>query len=243
MKFAGCPVNPFLLPVYFIQGKWTRLVTPRLPDAAGPQTGSCAGAEPALRLIVIGDSTVAGIGAATHAQALTGQVAQHLSAITQRRVNWRALGQTSATSEIMRAQLLPRLVHETADVIVLSFGVNDVTRVHTPSRWRANLAGMTEALRAQFGALPLIHAGVPPLGHFPALPRPLRGWLGVRAQTFDDIAREFFTQLPHGQYSALPRAATANGFAADGYHPNELTYRLWGEQVAACCRNALLPSA
>ena len=232
-NLAGLPVNPFLLPVYFAQGKWTRLVTPRLPDAAGPTEGSIEGIEPALRLIVIGDSTVAGVGALTHQSALTGQVAHHLSSATQRAVRWRAIGQTHATTPIIRTKLLPLLANETADVIVVSCGVNDTTRLHTPERWQANLKGLLADLRAQFGAIPIIHAGMPPLASFPALPRPLRYWIGARANHFAEIAKQVFADDANGHYCVMPDSLTQTGFAADGYHPNEDACSQWGEELVA----------
>ncbi len=232
-KLAGLPVNPFLLPLYFAQGKWTRLVTPRLPDAAGPTEGLITGAEPALRLIVIGDSTVAGVGAATHQSALTGQAAFHLARATQRAVRWRAVGQTHATTPVMRAKLLPLLTNETADVIVLSCGVNDTTRIHSPKQWQVNLRGLLADLRAQFGTIPIIHAGVPPLASFPALPRPLRYWIGARANCFAEIAQRVFADDANGHYCAMPANLTQSGFAADGYHPNEDACSLWGAELVA----------
>ena len=243
MKLAGLPVNPFFLPVYFAQGKWTRLVTPRLPDAQGPTEGLIAGAEPALRLIVIGDSTVAGVGAATHQSALTGQVAHHLARATQRAVRWRALGQTHATTPVVRAKLLPLLANETADVIVLSCGVNDTTRLHTPKQWQANLQGLLADLRAQFGTIPVIHAGMPPLASFPALPHPLRDWIGARANHFAEIAAQVFETDPNGHYCAMPASLTQSGFAADGYHPNEDACSQWGAELVArlLCRTATFP--
>src|SRR3712207_2884569 len=81
-----------LLPLLFVQGKGVRRRTPRLPDAAGPVEGTVPGAEPAVRLVVIGESTVAGIGAATHQTALTGCVAAALARRTGRAVRWRAAG-------------------------------------------------------------------------------------------------------------------------------------------------------
>ncbi|NOT62751.1 MAG: SGNH/GDSL hydrolase family protein, partial [Acidobacteria bacterium] len=156
MKLAGLPVNPFFLPVYFAQGNYVRAVTPRLPDAAGPTEGACAGREPALRLLVIGDSTVAGIGAATHEFALTGRLAHHLSLLTQRKVHWRAVGQTHATIPVLRKRLLPRLKNETADLIAFSIGINDTTRLHSPEQWEANLRALLTDLRAQFGAIPIV---------------------------------------------------------------------------------------
>ncbi|TGA92727.1 hypothetical protein [Streptomyces sp. MZ04] len=44
---------------------------------------------PPLRLAVIGDSLAAGVGAASHEEALSGQLARTLTAMTGRAVSWR----------------------------------------------------------------------------------------------------------------------------------------------------------
>ena len=63
-----------LLPILWLQGRRVRKHTPRLPEAPGPTVGTIPAAGYALRLLVIGESTVAGCGAPDHAQALTGQL-------------------------------------------------------------------------------------------------------------------------------------------------------------------------
>lgn len=59
-------------PLLALQGRAVQRNTPRLPAAAGPTVGGVDGPEPALRLLVVGESMVAGVGAATHAEALSG---------------------------------------------------------------------------------------------------------------------------------------------------------------------------
>lgn len=68
----------------FTKGIRGRLV--RLPEAAGDDSGLTEGSEPALRLAVIGDSVAAGVGAADHREAMAGQLAAALSAMTGRAV-------------------------------------------------------------------------------------------------------------------------------------------------------------
>src|SRR4051812_41422495 len=72
---AVAPLSPFL----YLQGQLTRWKVGTLPDAAGEVSGKVGvGSEPA-KLFVIGESTVAGLGARTHELALAGQFAKYLS--------------------------------------------------------------------------------------------------------------------------------------------------------------------
>ena len=77
-RVAMIPVAPVL----FVQGKRLRRDTPILPDAALPWHGTVAGPDP-LRLLVLGDSTAAGVGADTQDDALPGNLARELSARTE----------------------------------------------------------------------------------------------------------------------------------------------------------------
>ena len=51
-------------PVLLAQGIYTRRMTPRLPEAEGERQGE-AGSGDVLRLLIVGDSAAAGVGAAT----------------------------------------------------------------------------------------------------------------------------------------------------------------------------------
>ena len=53
-----------LSPILLLQSLYVRRVTLRLPQPEGPNQGQIAGKLPPLHLLLIGESTVAGIGGA-----------------------------------------------------------------------------------------------------------------------------------------------------------------------------------
>jgi hypothetical protein len=77
---GGILVLPFA-PFLYWQGWRTRKKVGRLPDAGGETSGHFGecGMPGGLNLLAIGESTVAGVGAGTHAEALAGQLARFLS--------------------------------------------------------------------------------------------------------------------------------------------------------------------
>ena len=81
-----------LLPVVLAQGIWVRRRTPRLPDVEGQAWGSIAGTGPGINLVLLGESTVAGVGASTYQGALACKMATFLSRLIDRTVYWRAIG-------------------------------------------------------------------------------------------------------------------------------------------------------
>lgn len=230
---AASTASLALAPVIAAQGEQVRRAMPQLPGAAGPTTGCCAGLEPALRLLTLGESTVAGVGAATHAEALTGQVAAALAERSGRGVTWRACGQIGITASAARRTLVPELPAAPIDVALVALGVNDTLRLRGPARWRADLTALIAALRERVGPAPVFLAAVPPIGAFPSLPQPLRAVLGLRAQLLDQTAAELAPRLPAVTHVPVTLPATPELFAADGFHPGPSGYHQWGALLAA----------
>lgn len=217
-----------LLPVVLPQALWTRRTALRLPPAAGAQTGM-AGAEfsaESLRLLLIGESTVAGVGVEAQTEALAGQLAQALSVRLQRPVLWRACGENGITAGEACERLLPLALSEPADLVLLVFGVNDTTHLSSLARWSAALRNLSRALAAQ-GAQ-VAFTGVPPIQHFTALPWLLRRLLGLRAALLDTVLGRTCAE-ERADYVKLGLTVTPEYLARDGYHPSALGYRVWAE--------------
>ena len=221
-----------LLPLSVPQGLLLRRNAPRFPPAAGPHTGS-AGEGEVLSLLAIGDSIIAGVGAATVAQALPGQVARALAQQSGRRVRWHAAGKTGLDAREVRRDLVPALPAVPFDAIVVSVGVNDVTSLKRSWRWRADLSALLDALHAHSPRAAVALMGVPPLGSFPLLRPPLRTALGLRAQSFDAIAADIVTRRERTAHIALGPDLRPEKFSADGYHPSAASYAELGDHVAA----------
>ncbi|WP_414936231.1 SGNH/GDSL hydrolase family protein [Amycolatopsis sp. cmx-11-51] len=225
-----------LAPILFAQAVRVRRTTPRLPGATGPASGLVRGEGRPLRLAVLGESTVDGVGAATHAEALTGRLADEL-ARDGRAVAWQAVGRTGANARVVREDLLPLL--EPADLVVIALGVNDTIELHSAARYRRDLLDLLVALRRRAGSVPVVLAGVPPMGRFPGLPRPLRDVLGARSGALDAAAAGLGL-LPGVVHVPMPAAMLDPAtFAEDRFHPGPEGYRRWAEQLADVSRQLL----
>lgn len=225
---------PFVLP----QALYVRTFAPRFPPAAGPTFGSSGHGRP-LRLIGIGDSIIAGVGAGRLRDALIGQTARALAANLQARVRWSALGRNGANSRIVLQQLLPELPSDRADVFVVSVGVNDVTSLTRLADWEKNVDRLLRSLRAHSPDSFIAVAGLPPLHEFPLLPEPLRVILGMRARTLDETLRDVVVATENSIFVSLDFDAAPEKFADDGYHPSEYGYREYGETMARLIAAAL----
>lgn len=221
-----------LAPVLAVQALRTRRGTPRLPGASGPTAG-VVGSGVAFRLAVLGESTVDGVGAGTHEEGLTGQLAQ-LLARRGLEVRWQAVGRTGATAAVARRDLVQQL--RPADVVVIALGVNDTLELHSAARFRRDLLRVVVGVRQRLGHVPVVLAGVPPMGGFPALPRPLKDALAARSTTLDRAAARLAV-LPGVTHVPMPPGLLdAATFAADHFHPSPTGYRTWATALLAGAR-------
>lgn len=217
-------------PLLLLQGWHVRRITPVLPEPLGPREGR-TGCGPPLRLLILGDSAAAGVGASTQALALSGQLVAELAPRFD--VCWKLLAHTGATTEDA-VRMLATLERAPFDVVVTSLGVNDVTRGLSPRRWIEGQARMRVLLRDEFGARCFLLSAVPPMHLFPALPQPLRAYLGAQALRYNAALHNFATTKKNCTLVLHDMAQTQAHMARDGFHPGPQIYAAWAAQLAEC---------
>ena len=222
-------------PLLWLQGRYVRRVTPRLPEPGGARSGS-AGQGPVLRLLIAGDSAAAGVGAASQAEALSGQLVQRLARhFCVQWELWATTGHTSA-DVMLRLQQAPA---QSFDAVVLSVGVNDVTALQSPRLWVAQQAALATELQQRFAPRLVIHSAVPPMHAFAALPQPLRWFLGRWAVAMNLQLALALRGHPWRALHTLPpmppsdqKDHAAQALASDGFHPGPVAYAVWSEGLA-----------
>lgn len=241
LRLAATVSTGLLAPVLVAQGRRVRRTTPRLPEAAGPDMGVLPGSGKPVYLLVLGESTAAGVGAADHREGLAGQVAASLGAATGRPVRWRVAARNGVTAAATHHELLEPGSHFMADVAVIALGVNDTLRLHAPGRWTRDLRALIEYLRVRCGPVPVVLAAVPPIGRFPALPQPLRGVLGLRATVLDRAAVRLAGEMDAVRHVplALEPGSVEHFFCADRFHPSPQGYAVWGAELGRAAAAAL----
>ena len=239
---ARAPV-PFLLataalgPVLAAQGRRGRRRVPRLPEPPGAREGE-TGEGPPLALLLLGDSSVAGVGAGSQDEALLGRTVEALA--RRRRVRYRSLARTGWTTRDALAAL-EALPPERFDVALTGLGVNDVTGGVPLGRWLEDQARLRERLAARCGVALAVVSGLPPMGRFPALPQPLRAWLGARAGHFDRALEAALADDPRAAFVPLRTFSDGATTSADGFHPGPGAYREWAARAVAAIEGARAP--
>lgn len=212
-----------LFPVLAWQGLCVRRAVQELPEAEGPREGVSGEGLP-LRLLIVGDSSAAGVGVVEQKDALSGQTVQRLA--TQFQVSWRLIAKTGATcqSTLEMLQADRALGSDQFDVVVIALGVNDAVRLRRTQLWLRRHRKLRRYLEAHYGVARLIVPGVPPVVSFPALTRLLRWVLGAHARRLDSALADDLTKEPNVEHIPFDLPLTDENMARDGYHPNEGGY-------------------
>ncbi|MFW5927135.1 MAG: SGNH/GDSL hydrolase family protein [Wenzhouxiangella sp.] len=220
-------------PVYWWQGRRVRRETPRLPEAPGPRHGRVEGDRPALNLVGVGESPLAGVGVETPTDTVTAQLAAGMAAGTRRAVEWSIHARGGITAAETTHELVPDITPGTVDVALIALGVNDCLKLRSARRWRRDLTGLIQALDERIDPRVILLAGVPPMQHFPALPGPLAGMLGLRARLLEAVSARIAAQRTN--LALVPMEFDGDSeemFCHDGFHPSAAGHRRWGRQLA-----------
>lgn len=191
-----------------------------------------------LRVAMLGDSTVAGVGAPTVQGTLPAQLAERVAAALGRPVVVDGFGVSGArTNEILGMQGEDL---DEYDVVVLAIGSNDVTHLTPPWTLRRQTAALLDGLPK-----PVVFGGIPLFGGATALDRPLRDLVRGYASVLRRVQRD----TAHGRdgvvfvniaVEASPRFRGVPGaMSTDGFHPGPPGYGFWADALAVGVRQAL----
>jgi lysophospholipase L1-like esterase len=220
-----------LAPLLYLQAGRLRRTVVELPAAAGAREGITGRGDVRLRLLIAGDSSAAGVGAATQDDALAGRLSQELARLLGGSVAWQLVAAIGARSEdvlhlLMHARLAP------ADVAVVVVGVNDITKeVPLPHalRKRGEIATL---LRTRIGVGHVVFPAVPDMEQFPALPQPLAWYAGRHARR-NNAAQAAWAEGRAGvTHVAMDGVMDPALMADDGFHPAAGLYAKVAQRLA-----------
>jgi len=267
--------NMLFAPIYLYQGRKIKRDTVRLPEPDGERFGhvelqsekdndsaastSTASNLQTLSLMVVGDSAAAGVGSQTQQEALVGKLIpalQQQPAISTQfnALSWSLQATTGHTSfDILRRLYVLPAPSQPVDVMVLSVGVNDTTANVSTSKWQQQIEDIISIAQRKFGVRELIFLSLPPMAQMPALPAPLNGFMGAKANRLDEILQQVCADHDGVTYMATDFARMieehSNGspidiavmFASDGFHPSSLMYGYWAQQLSELITQLLNP--
>lgn len=229
-----------LSPLLALQAVAVRRRMPRLPEAGGARRG-VAGQGPPLRLLIVGDSSAAGVGVARQSEALAQPLARYLAEATAAQVQWQLVARSGLTSAQALA-LLRKQFGLRADLAVVVTGVNDVVEQVPSRRAVAAREALANWLRNVAGVQHVVFAPLPPVHQFPGLPQPLRWVAGADARRHDRALAAW--AATRGDVSHVNWGLQLNRgvMAHDGFHPGVPAYRQCATMLARHIAAEVWPS-
>jgi lysophospholipase L1-like esterase len=205
-----------------------------------------SGAGPALRMVALGDSAAAGLGADAPEHTIAVRVALGLAAASGRPVDLVSLAVVGAQTSHVRAQVahaLEAFGGPPPEIAVMMVGANDVTHRVRPQTSVRELREVVTSLR-EVGC-EVVLGCCPDLGTIQPLPNPLRA-IGRRLSRTLAAAQELVTQEAGGHAVLLgavlgPEFASMPGeyFSEDRFHPSSVGYRRCAEELLPAALEAL----
>lgn len=219
-------------PVLVTQGPFIKFRTPRLQEPKGAREG-VVGQGPDLRLLIVGDSSAAGVGVSSQSQALSGRVAYGLAPYA--RLDWQLVARCGDTTP-MALRRLKAAQPRRADVAVIALGVNDIMRGTRCARWLEQTEVLINHLVKTVGIDHVYVSGLPAVSQFPRLPNPLRWTMGHQAERFDRALRGLVASRPDTTLIPADMVLDSGVMAADGFHPGPKVYAFWADLIVAQIR-------
>ncbi|SDQ83598.1 SGNH/GDSL hydrolase family protein [Pseudovibrio sp. Tun.PSC04-5.I4] len=219
-----------LLPIYIVEGLRARANSLRLSPAPGPQIGEIAGMGQEINLLVVGDSSVAGIGLDHTSNGLTCQMAHKLAQTTGRPVKWRAAGNNSATSGQLRDVVVPNLPYTDYTHIYISIGFNDLKNFRSGTAWKKGFGELIYALRTKYPHARLYWSNLMSPLSVPALSWALGAVLEPRRRMINSVGTQLCHERGATAISVTP-GITAEGFCPDGVHAAPIGNQQWADHV------------
>jgi lysophospholipase L1-like esterase len=232
-----------LLPILYFQGKKVRQSVPTLPEATGTEGFALVNSEKTIRLITIGESTVAGIGVETHEEGFSGTLAKELATKLSLNVSWKVFAKSGFTAKQICESIVPQITEKEIDLIVIGTGGNDVFTLNIPSYWKKNIQRLIDDLRLKYPKTPIVFLNMPPIKEFPAFTKLMKFVLGNLVEILgEELAKQIKNQEKVFYYSevitletwtkVLNLDANTSDFFSDGVHPSKLTYQSWAKYFA-----------
>ena len=212
-----------------------------------PSQGDAGAGRRRLRLVVLGDSTTAGVGVERAEDALPYLIARRVAESEQRAVHVVSYGWAGARAADLARYQLPRAIEplratETesflagADLVAIVIGSNDATHKTQPGSYRASLRSTLDGVRAVAPSARIALAGIPafrgalrgiePLiflaDQYARLLRPISRAEAERAgAAYADLARDV-PPLIRGRTDVL---------SSDQFHPSVVGYSAWADVI------------
>jgi lysophospholipase L1-like esterase len=241
----GAVISFPLLPFMYYQGKQIRASVPELREAVGVE-GQCYANginRSTINVLFIGESTIAGIGLQTHQEGFAGTFSNEISGLLDVSVKWKVYARSGYTARSVEKKIIPNISENHADLIVVGLGGNDAFTLNSPSKWKAAIRSLIEAIKSKFPKAIIVFCNMPPIKEFPAFTPLIKFTVGNLVEIFGEELRGVADNSKNVFYfgdkitlkdwvDKFQLNVEKEKFFSDGVHPSKLTYQTWAKDIA-----------
>lgn len=232
-----------LLPIMYLQGKRIKASVPTLPEAEGIEGITGAGEKSNLKVIFIGESTIAGVGVRTHEEGFSGTLANSLATKLNSPIAWKVYARSGYTAKRVSEKIVPKITENTVDLIVIGLGGNDAFTLNSPNKWNLHIQELINTLQTKFGKqTPIVFTNMPPIKEFPAFTPLIKFCVGNLVELLGQEVSKVITNYQNVYYHAevitmenwigkLQLDAKVSDFFSDGVHPAKFAYQTWAKDM------------
>ncbi|MDP5231747.1 MAG: SGNH/GDSL hydrolase family protein [Cellulophaga sp.] len=243
--YLGAILTVPLLPIMYVQGKRIMARVPKLSEAKAPKGSiNFLKSRKTMQLVVLGESTIAGVGVNTHEEGFTGTLATELSKLFQCTIDWNVYAKSGYTAQKITKKLVPKIKEDVIDLIVIGIGGNDAFKLNSPKKWRKSIHDLLDTLQSKYPATPIVFCNMPPIKEFPAFTTLLKNTMGtlveILGKELQKAIIDYNDVYYYGEIITLAQwikrhelKASKADFFSDGVHPSQLTYQTWAKEIAA----------
>lgn len=231
-----------LIPIIYLWGKAIKASVPDLPEPTKNVEGTSGSSDSIKKILLIGESSISGVGIEDHAEGIPGEIGRVLSAYNSTSISWKVVAKSGYKAVDVINQLMPKLTNETYDLIIVGLGGNDTFQVTPPWVWRKDMYFLIDLLKIKYPDTHLIISAMPPVADFPVFPALLQSFMGGHTNMLRHTIMDFPLLFDKVDYMAdkvkmsewLSDETSNNmaDFFSDGVHPSALTYQLIGRGIA-----------
>lgn len=229
-----------LLPVIYLQGKKVKKEIRFLPEAKNPEGFININADKTLKILLIGESSFAGVGVENHTNGFSGYFAKYFGEKFQCNIHWKVYAKTGYNVDQIQRHIIPEIEENSCDFVVIGIGGNDTFEFNRPKKWRKSIQNLINDLQKKFPETPILFAQLPTIEAFPAFTTAMKLVLGNHK---DILAYHLHQQVLKNKNAYFPtekinvkewlgklkKGQTALEFFSDGIHPSELCYDWWAK--------------
>ncbi|MGB1033058.1 MAG: SGNH/GDSL hydrolase family protein [Flavobacteriales bacterium] len=205
-----------------------------------------------LEVLMIGESTFAGVGVKTHQEGFTGAFTEQLSRCFDKDIHWKVYARSGYTAKRVVYKILPKIEEKKTDIIMIGLGGNDAFHLTTPRKWRQDVTFLVASLQKQFPSTPLVFCNLPPIKLFPVFPFTIKFVVGNLVEILGEELELLVNQWDNVFFNSdvvtiaswkekFKIKGDINDFFSDGLHPSQLTYQVWGKEMANVTAERFLP--